>query len=96
MTNDKSVIVNGEQIDYYFNEYLPFHMISSMKRYIEEKIQPDSFLMCILSNDLMGATSHADDININYLNRYCIWLHNYAPSACHGSPEKVKEWLNKQ
>lgn len=77
-------------IDY---SILPEHMREGMKRYIEEGVEPGSFLYYILCNDLMAAAGHADEINKHSLWNYCNFLYNYAPYPCHGSKERVKIWM---
>ena len=91
MTTD--ITVNGRAIDYDAGDYLPGHMRGAMKRYIENRIPPGSFLTAVLSNDLMEACGRADDINRHALFDYCTWLFNYAPRGCYGSPQAVAAWL---
>lgn len=84
--------VNGRPIDY---SGLPEHMQGAMRLYMERGIEPGSFLLAVLSNDLMGAIGRADSINKHRLNEYAMWLYNDAPSASFGSPEKVKQWITR-
>ena len=74
-------------------ELLSEHIRGSMKLYIENRVKPGGFLIAVLSNDLMAATARADHINRNNLFDICSFLYNEAPSCCHGSPEKVRAWL---
>lgn len=71
---------------------LPGHMRNGMKLWIEHGIPAGSFLNAVLSNDLMTALGKADDFNRDRLFDYGIYLYNYAPSRCYGSPEKVAAW----
>ena len=50
------------------------------------------FMRNLLSNDLMGAFSRADSTNLACMRDWVMFLHNYAPSGCYGSPEKVVAW----
>ena len=84
------ILVNGKEIDY---GRLPEHMQDGMRLYIEHGIEPGSFLTAVLSNDLMGALSKADDINRHCLLDYGMFLYNNAPSRSFGSRQAVKEWL---
>lgn len=88
--------VNGRRIDYAAGNYLPKHMQGGMRRYVENRIPPGSFLLAVLSNDLMRALSHADHINIHRLPDYGKWLYNHAPRQCYGSAENVAEWLERK
>ena len=72
---------------------LPGHMHSAMRLYIERGYRPGSFLSAVLCNDLMEAIGRADDANVRALNAYAIYLYNYAPSACYGSPDKYDAWV---
>jgi len=85
--------VDGKPIDYDADNLLPKHMREGMKRYIEDRRPTGSFLTAVLSNDLMNTLRCADDINRHCLFNYAMWLHNYAPPECYGSPEKVRAWL---
>lgn len=71
---------------------LPGHMRDGMKLWIERGVLPGSFLTAVLSNDLMTALGKADDVNRHCLYDYGIYLYNYAPSRCYGSPEKIAAW----
>lgn len=54
--------------------------------------QLGGFLRALLSNDLMGAFARADEQNAAAMHKWCIFLHNYAPAGCYGSPEAVRQW----
>ena len=73
--------------------YIPDYMMDGLKRYIEQGIEPGSFLTAVLCNDLNGAVGRADDQNVKNLPAYIGYLYNEAPSPCWGSPEKVKAWM---
>ncbi len=86
----EQVTVNGGPVDY---SGLPEHMQGAMQRYIDNGIEPGSFLLAVLCNDLAGAVGRADSVNRARINDYVMWMHNDAPAACHGSREKVAEWI---
>lgn len=71
---------------------LPEHMRGGMERWITHGISPGSFLEAILSNDLAGAVSTADAVNIGLLGLYVQYLHHYAPAACWGSVANCEAW----
>ena len=89
----EQITVDGRPVNYDAGELLPKHMRGAMQRYIENRIPPGSFLTAVLANDLMHALRCADDINSRRLRDYGMWLANYAPPACYGSPEAVRAWL---
>lgn len=79
---------------YRFQEfYIPDRMMPGIKRYIEEKVQPGDFLTAVIQNDLSEACAKADDENMRNLPAYMAYFYNQAPSACWGSKEKMKAWL---
>lgn len=72
---------------------IPLHMMESLKRYIEQRIQPGHFLTAVLENNLKEAVGRADDVNIRLLPEYIAYPYNEAPGLCWGSPERVRTWL---
>jgi len=74
-------------------ELLPASLAEGMRRYIEERIEPGSFLFAVLQNDLTEACAHADYGNRLRLFDLVSWLYNEAPRTCWGSPAKVEIWL---
>ncbi len=71
---------------------IPAHMHDALRDWIVYGHMPGRFLTAVLENDLMEAAGRADLINRAALADYATFLYNYAPQACHGSPEKVKSW----
>ena len=71
---------------------LPPHMHGAIVRWIERGIRPGDFLTALLSNDLMEAFGRADDQNTAAMQNWVIYLHNYAPIGCFGSPAKFQAW----
>jgi len=89
----RELIVNGRPLDY---SELPEHMQGAMQRYMENGIEPGSFLMAVLSNDFMGAVGRADSTNRLNLAAYASWLYNCAPPASFGSRENVEAWIDSR
>lgn len=75
--------------------FLPHHMVRGMRLYIENGIEPGSFMMSVLCNDLKGAIGRADHVNSQFLGNIVSWLVSNAPSTCWGSEKKVNDWLDK-
>ena len=61
--------------------------------YITRGIEPGSFLMAVLENNLMEAFGRADEMNRGSMFEICQFVYNHLPAACHGSPEKVSRWM---
>jgi hypothetical protein len=81
--------VDGAAIRY---ELLPEDYRGVMRRYIENRLDPGTGWQLILAHDL-AAVCYCDDSLAHNAPLIFRWLHNHAPSACHGSKEKIEEWL---
>lgn len=75
--------------------YIPRYMQNGLELYINHGVQPGSFLMAVLSNQLHEAYMYADDTNFRNIPAYVDFLHNHVSSNIWGSPEKIKAWVNK-
>lgn len=82
-----TVTVDGEPINY---SGLPDHQ-HAFRMWIEHGVCPGTGIYAILRHDLM-AICICDDETVRQLPQIMRWLHNHAPSACHGSTEKVTAW----
>lgn len=71
-------------------------IIESIRAYADEGWPTGGFLMAVLSNDLKEAYGRADDGNIEAMYEIIKYCYNEIPSACWGSPEAVKEWIEKK
>lgn len=67
--------------------------LDAIDRYVSDGIPTGSFLEAVLCNDLMEAMGPADMKNRLALFKICDYIYNETPSGCHGSIEKVKEWV---
>ncbi len=68
-------------------------LADALRRYVEHGYPTTQFLTAVLENDLMEAIVRADDDNLDALEAYCAWLRTYAPSACYGSADRVRDWI---
>jgi hypothetical protein len=73
---------------------VPQRTIDSLRRYIEDRIQPGGFLLAVLTNNLVASFMRADEGNCIALKDIVAWVYHQAPSTCWGSREAVHEWLN--
>lgn len=80
------------RIDY---SVIPTHCQDGMRRYIEHRILSGDFLYYVLSNNLVKAFEHADELNQIRMRDYAQFLHSQAPAACWGSREKIKAWIER-
>ena len=73
---------------------IPEHMIGATLRYFNDHVEPGDFLRALLENDFIEACGRADEQNLAALPAWAALLYNVAPSNSHGSPERVKAWLD--
>ena len=71
---------------------LPDYMFGGTWRWINNGIQPGSFLQAVVNNDLHGALCHADDHNINKLKEWMHFFQHVAPSGCWGDRTIARMW----
>ena len=74
---------------------VPEHTQGALERYFTHALEPGSFLMAVLTNDLIGAVGRADMWNSRSLADIVKWLVNHAPYGSYGDAELVRDWLNK-
>lgn len=67
--------------------------VESLDRYVKHGIPPGSFLLAVLSNDLMQAVNRADEESAANLREIVSHVYNRLPSGSHGSMEKVEAWV---
>jgi hypothetical protein len=69
------------------------HLEGPLQRYFENRIAPGGFLTAVLSNDLVGAVSRADQQNRSLIPEIVIFLYNRAPAGAWGNEDRVARWL---
>lgn len=74
---------------------VPQHTLEALDRYVEHGLEPGSFLMSVLCNDLFGAVYRADSTNLEHLRDICIHIHWEIPSDCWGNENKVRAYMKK-
>ena len=80
-------------IDY---SYLPGHMQSAARLYVERGVQPGSFLRAVLANNLVEAFQCADEDNRAAMFYWAKFMHMELPSGSWGSEDKVSAWIAHQ
>ena len=73
---------------------IPPHMQAAIKRYVIDRLRPGNFLSAVISNDLRGAVDHADSDNLPLIKLYVQWFYNRAPAICHGTAQRMEDWLS--
>ena len=85
--------MTSQQINY---DTCPEHVRDSLRLFIESGCKPGGFLSAVLSNDLMASLDRADNTSLAVLFAIVSWLHNEVPTACYGSPQRVRSWRGLQ
>ena len=62
-------------------ERLPLHLQGGVQRYIEQGVPPGDFLTAVITNDLLLATSHADDTSLAALRDIVRFFYNEPPRS---------------
>lgn len=72
---------------------IPVITLDSIARYVEKGIPTGDFLRAVITNDLYGACSRADQYNGKCLPQIVKYFYNQTPSGCWGSPDRHEKWL---
>ena len=75
--------------------HIPTHTQEALINYIERGYEPGSFLYAVLSNDLLGAVSRADALNLPALKDIVQFVHNEMPENCCGNEAVVIRFLQE-
>lgn len=59
---------------------IPENIQGSISRYVENKIQPGSFLTAVLNNDLKNSVLRADQNSLKALKLIVLWFSNNYPN----------------
>lgn len=89
------ITVDGIAVDYSTLPETRGYNRESIRLYIEHRCDPGAGWRMILAHDLW-AVLYCDAETVRGMREICLWLHNYAPSACHGSRERVEAWLRRK
>lgn len=87
-----------EKTESMYREYLrmsdvPSQLHDGLVNYLAYGIPTGSFLHAVLTNDLVGAVSRADERSAEGLVALVRFLYNMAPAVAWGSDENVALWI---
>lgn len=74
---------------------IPEHMKDTVLNYVMDGTPMGSFGTALFSNNLMETFACADSENFQAVGEYVNFIYNHAPMGCHGSLEKVNNWIYK-
>lgn len=72
---------------------IPASLRGGLVRYLADRIRPGSYLLAVLSGDLIAAMRASDPVSLDALGRLTRWLWEHAPVESWGTPEAVAAWL---
>jgi hypothetical protein len=71
---------------------VPGHLWDGIVRHVIEGGKTGRFLQALFDNDLRGAVCRADDVSLPALRELALFMHNFTPSRCWGSPAEANRW----
>lgn len=75
---------------------VPEHLREGLARHIEDGLQTGGALTAVLIDGRVSAVVPLlDDTSLAGIRGLLQFLHNYAPTACWGSPGKVELWRRR-
>jgi len=74
---------------------VPSHITNGLARYVVYGTPTGGFLKAVLEDKLTQAFARADDTNLAAMHAIVGAIYNEVPHGCHGSPEKVKAWIDR-
>lgn len=72
--------------------YVTQDTIGIVSRYVLEHLEPGSFFLAVLKNDLMEAIGNADMDNLRNIRNICSFVYQCVPLGARN--EGVNEWLS--
>lgn len=74
---------------------VPEHLHDGLLLYLEHGIAPGSFLLAVLTNDLLGAVKHGDADCQAHLADLVRFLYQHAPMGAWVTRENVDAWMDE-
>lgn len=72
---------------------IPPLILDGIQQFVVSRVKTGSFLLAVLENNLASAICRADPQSLAALREIVWYVHNCIPGNCHGSPQKVADWL---
>lgn len=71
-------------------ENLRTETFETLERYYLHGLDPGSYMLAVLTNDLFGALGAADYDSLSEIKYLCTYIYSYLPASAWGSKEKVR------
>ena len=75
---------------------LPESVRHGVRLYIEEGVEPGSFLTAVICNDLRESVRCASEDNLAAIRDIVSWFWNEVSGSCWGSREAMRAWIDRQ
>jgi hypothetical protein len=72
--------------------FIPYHLQTSLKRYVDEGRIPGDLLVGILSNELDAVVEACDAKRFRQVPAIVGFIHMYVPMECYGSGLALQKW----
>lgn len=93
----------GELLDFvpgrdgnYRGILFPTWALAPLVAWVEHGRDPGDFLRAVLANDLIGAVTMADDLNLPLVAAIAVFCRGRLPHDAWGSSEKVQAWAERR
>lgn len=73
--------------------YAPDDWVGYINEYVTEGARPGGFLYAVLTDQLFGAVTRADNRSLRHLRGILWFVNHYTPAACRGSQATVEKWI---
>jgi hypothetical protein len=73
----------------------PRELKESLTAYSRYGRRTGDFLRSCLENDLYGAVSRADPVNLHLIPHIVAYIHWELPALASGGPERVRSWIER-
>lgn len=90
-----NVIDFPQRLDAAGYEAVPQHTIEALERYVFHGLEPGSFLMAVLCNDLAGAVGRADPWNRRAIPEIVEFVYNRLPGNSWGNLAIVQRFISE-
>jgi len=83
---------NKLRLNYDYHD-VPEHTCEALENYFFHGYEPGSFVVAVLTNDLVRACTSCDHVNREHIVDIVKWVMHKAPSGSWGSEQRVLNWI---
>jgi hypothetical protein len=79
-----------------YDSQVPAGLLRELERHVNDRCPVAWSTQNMLENNFIGAVRACDDVTYPVLRTVARIIYNELPSLCHGSPERVRDWLRRK